>query len=71
MTILVITRRQMCPQLPRTPLENIYHVVPGSKHIEMEYFILPLMQFSSEKRILHLFNSFKCTTGFILQTHIQ
>lgn len=42
MTILVITRRQTCPQLPRTPLENIYHVVPGSKPYRNEVFYSPL-----------------------------
>lgn len=57
MTILVITQRQMSPQLPCTLLENIYRIVIGSKRIEMQFFILDLIQFSPEKRILNLFNS--------------
>lgn len=63
----------MHPQLPRTLLGSLYHRFIGSisKRIEMQYFILDLMQFSPEKRILHRFNSLKCTTGFILKTHMQ
>lgn len=60
MTILVITQRQMSPQLPHTLLENIYRIVIGSKRIEMQFFILDFssrIQFSPEKRILNLFNS--------------